>query len=327
MKKIKIGHVGAGYWGPNIIRTLIKSKKFNLDIIVETSKKRISFLKKNFNIKITSEINDILNDDSIDAVSIATPAHTHYDLIIKCLKSNKHVFVEKPIVINSKQLERVISHSKKYNKLVMVGHTFLFNNAIIKIKKLIQKGIIGDLRYIYCQRLNLGRIRNDVDALWNLGIHDISIVQYFLNDIFPIKVSHTGSSFVQKNINDVSFLNLLYRNKVLVNIHVSWLDPNKVRKIIIVGSKKMIIFDDTIKNKIELLDKGIDIIHSNNKVMDFDFNNIIKHRVGKSKFIKFKETEPLLNEMNHFYDSIVRKTKCRTDAKSSKNIIKILSKI
>ncbi len=325
MKKIKVAHFGAGYWGPNIIRTLIKSKKFNLDIILDTSKKRLSFIKQNFNVKITSKINDILKDETIEAVSIATPANTHYELIIKCLKFNKHVFVEKPIAMNSKQVDSIIKQSKKQKKLVMVGHTFLYNNAVIKIKELIQRGILGDLRYIYCQRLNLGRIRNDVDALWNLGIHDISIVQYFLDNILPTKVSHIGSSFIQKKINDVSFLNLLYPNKVLVNIHVSWLDPNKVRKVILVGSKKMIIFDDTIENKIELLDKGIDIVHSNNKKMDFDFKKIVKHRVGKSKFIKFKESEPLLNEMNHFYDSIMGKTKCRTDAESSKNIIKILS--
>lgn len=327
--KIKVAQIGVGYWGPNLLRNLASNPRCELLMCVDLSEDRKNYVKSLYpKIEVSGHVEDVFNNSEIDAVVIATPVKTHYELAIKALKNKKHILVEKPMARTVKEVEEIEFLSEKNELIAMSGHTFLFNPAVKKIKEIISSGDIGEIRYIYSQRLNLGRIRNDVDALWNLAPHDISIIKFWLEDLKPLKVSRNGMDYLQKGIEDVSFLTLTYSNNILVNIHVSWLDPNKIRKITVVGSKKMIVYDDLSKNKIAIYDKGIDRKAVLGENMDFDNNQIFNfnHRSGDVKFPSVNWEEPLSSEINHFFDCIQHKYKCLTGINHTKDVISILQK-
>lgn len=324
---VRIAQIGVGYWGPNLLRNLVSNSNCEIKAVVDLSKERREFVRKLYpNLNVTNQLDKVISDPDIDAVLIATPVKTHYSLAMQCLENNKHILVEKPMANTVEEVQNIAGLSKK-NKLVsMVGHTFLFNSAVRYVKELIDSNEIGEIRYIYSQRLNLGRIRDDVDALWNLGPHDISIIQYWLNDPNPLKVNSYGMDYIQNNIHDVVFMNIEYPNKILANIHVSWLDPHKTRKMTVVGSKKMIVYDDMSDNKITIYDKGIDRMAILGKNMDFDDPNTFNfnHRSGDvvSPYIDWKE--PLKVEIEHFIDCIQNGTKCITDSSHAEKVVKIL---
>ena len=329
MGKINIAQIGIGYWGPNLLRNLISNKNCRVSIVSDLSLERRNFVKNFYpKVDVTPNFEDIINNPKVDAVIIATPVATHFEIAIKCLKKNKNILVEKPMAKSSSEVREIKRLANKKNLVAMVGHTFLYNSAVKYVKKLIDSGDLGELRYIYSQRLNLGRIRKDVDALWNLGPHDISIVQYWLNNIEPVKISRFGNSYVQKGIDDVVFLNIEYPNNVMANIHVSWLDPHKVRKMTIVGSKKMVEYDDIAENKITIFDKGIEREAILGQNMDYDnpltFN--FNHRSGDSYVPKIEWVEPLNNEISHFLDCIINSKKCLTGPSHAESVVKILER-
>lgn len=324
---IVIGQVGVGYWGPNLLRNLNANSNCKVKLVAESSKKRRDYVKSIYPlIKVTNHFDDLLNDDEINSIVISTPVNTHFDFTMKALQSGKNVLVEKPMATNSNQIDKIHELAVKKKLVAMVGHTFLFNEAVRYVKNIIDSGTLGEIRYIYSQRLNLGRIRSDVDALWNLAPHDISIVQYWLDEPDPIKISRHGIDYVQKGISDVVFMNIQYPKNIMVNIHVSWLDPHKVRKMTIVGSKKMIVYDDIAENKITIYDKGIDPIAVLGKDMDFDNPHSIafNHRSGDVHQPKIQWREPLKTEIDHFINCIVKKNKCLTDPLHAKKVIKVL---
>jgi len=256
---IKIAQIGVGYWGPNLLRNLVANKECEVKTVVELSEDRRNFVKGLYpGIVTTNKVDEVFNDSEVDAVVVATPVASHFDLTMTALKAGKHVLVEKPMATEVDQVKQIGELAKEKGLVAMVGHTFLFNSAVRHVKTLIDSGELGDIRYIYSQRVNLGRIRSDVDALWNLAPHDISIIQFWLGEPEPVSVSRQGMAYVQQGIDDVVFLNITYPNGVLVNIHVSWLDPHKIRRMTIVGSEKMVVYDDIAENKIAIYDKGID---------------------------------------------------------------------
>ena len=208
----------------------------------------------------------------------------------------------------------------------MVGHTFLFNPAVKYMKNLLDSNTLGDVRYIYCQRLNLGRIRSDVDAMWNLAPHDLSIIDYWLESSSPTKISINGKDYVQKGINDVSFMNINYSNGVMANIHVSWLDPHKTRKITVVCEKKMVVYDDVSKDKIVIFDKGIDKKAILGENMEFDNPSGIfyENREGQITIPKIDWEEPLKLEIQHFYDCVTGMATCISGPEHAKAVVKIL---
>lgn len=323
-----IAQIGVGYWGPNLLRNLIANKNCNVKTVVDLSPERRDFVKSLYpGVNVTDNIQDAINDPSIDAVVIATPAATHFDLAIAALESGKHVFVEKPMAKTPDEVEQIGALAKKKNLVAMVGHTFLYNAAVRHLKQLIGSGELGDIRYIYSQRLNLGRIRSDVDALWNFAPHDVSIIQYLLGDPEPISVTKQGMDYIQKGIDDVVFLNIIYPAKVMAHIHVSWLDPHKVRKITVVGSKKMVVYDDIADNKITIYDKGIDKMAVLGENMDFDNPNNFKFdlRSGDVYLPKIQFEEPLKVEIAHYIDCIQNGTECLTGTEHAKKVVEILS--
>jgi len=324
---ITIAQIGVGYWGPNLLRNLIMNKNCRVKAAVDLSKERQSYVQGLYpTVQVTDDINQVLNDKEIDAIVIATPVKTHFNLAIKALNTGKHILVEKPMATKVEEIEMIGKIASEKNLLAMAGHTFLYNTAVRYVKKLIDSGEIGDVRYIYSQRLNLGRIRSDVDALWNFAPHDISIIQYWLGDPTPISVVKRGVDYIQKSIDDVVFINILYPNKIMANIHVSWLDPRRVRSMTVVGSKKMVFYDDIAENKIAIFDKGIDRMAVLGEHMDFDhprFQNF-NHRSGDVLLPKVDFQEPLKVEIEHFIDCIQNGTECITGIKHAKKVVEIL---
>ena len=295
--------------------------------MVDLSADRRSFVSSLYpDIDVTKNLEDIFNDSRIQAVVIATPVKFHFELSMRALQSGKHVLVEKPMATTVQEIEQIRALTETNNLVAMVGHTFLYNPAVRAVKKIIESGELGDIRYIYSQRVNLGRIRSDVDALWNLAPHDISIVQYWLGEPTPISVKRSGMAYVQPDIEDVSFLNLKYPNNILVNIHVSWLDPRKVRRMTVVGSNKMVVYDDLADEKVIVYDKGIDRMAILGENMDFDSitNNGFNHRSGKARSVKVDWQEPLKVEVDHFAQCIQESAECLTGVSHAEGVVRIL---
>ena len=325
---LNIAQIGVGYWGPNILRNLVASKSCRVKTAVDLSKERRDYVNSLYPaIEVTDDVNQVFQDPEIKAVVIATPVKTHFDLSVKVLEAGKHILVEKPLATSIAEVEQIGKIANKRNLVVMVGHTFLYNAAVRYVKQLIDSGEIGDVRYIYSQRLNLGRIRSDVDALWNLAPHDISIIQYWLGDPDPISVVKRGVDYIQERIDDVVFINILYPKKIMANIHVSWLDPQRARSMTIVGSKKMVVYDDTAENKIAIYDKGIDRRAVLGENMDYDNPHFqtFDHRSGDVLLPKIDFKEPLKVEIDHFIDCVESGTKCLTGLDHAKRVVQILS--
>ncbi len=325
---ITAAQIGVGYWGPNLLRNLVSNKKCRVKTVADVSTERQDYVKRLYPaVQVTEDSDRIFNDSEIQAVVIATPVATHFDLTMKALGAGKHVLVEKPIATTVKEVEEIGGLAKKKNRTAMVGHTFLYNAAVRYVKKLIDAGELGEIRYIYSQRLNLGRIRSDVDALWNFAPHDISIIQYWLGEPNPVSIIKRGVDYIQKKVDDVVFMNILYPNKVMANIHVSWLDPHKVRSMTVVGSKKMVVYDDVADNKIAIFDKGIDRKAKLGENMDFDnpYFRTFDHREGDVLLPKIDFQEPLKVEIEHFFDCIENGIPCLTGIDHAKKVIAILT--
>jgi predicted dehydrogenase len=325
---VNIAQIGVGYWGPNLLRNLISNKRCLVTDVLDLSKERRDYVRGLYPaVNVTDDAYAVLNKSGVDAVVIATPVATHFDLAIIALKAGKHIFVEKPLARSVDEVEQIGKLSKEKNLVAMVGHTFLFNAAVRYVKKLIDSGELGDIRYIYSQRLNLGRIRSDVDALWNFAPHDVSIIQYWLGDPTPLSVVRRGIDYIQNNVDDVVFLNIIYPNKIMANIHVSWLDPHRVRSMVVVGSKKMVIYDDTAENKIAIYDKGIDRRAVLGENMDFDNQHfpVFNHRSGDVLLPKIDFQEPLKVEIDHFIDCMQNGTECITGIEHAKKVVGILA--
>jgi predicted dehydrogenase len=325
---INIAQIGVGYWGPNLLRNMVANKKCRVKSVVDLSSERREYVRGLYPaIEVSDNVDNIFQDPEIDGVVIATPVATHYELAMQSLESCKHILVEKPLARSVEEVENIGLHASRKNLVAMVGHTFLFNSAVRYVKDLIHSGELGDIHFIYSQRLNLGRIRSDVNALWNFAPHDISIIQYWLNDPQPLSVVRRGMAYIQKDIEDVVFMNIIYPNNIMANIHVSWLDPQKTRVMIIVGSKKMVIYDDMAENKIAIYDKGIDRngVSGENKDHDNLHFQAFNYRSGNVLMPKIDFKEPLKVEIEHFIDCIQNGTKCLTGVDHAKKVVEILS--
>ena len=328
--KLNIAQVGCGYWGPNLLRVLSENKDIELAYLADQSEERRLFGSQKYpSLKTVESVQITFDDPKIDAIVLATPAHTHFELAMKALEHNQHVMVEKPMATTPEEVLQIKKVAERKNLVAMVGHTFLYNAAVRFVKDLIDSGELGDVRYIYSQRLNLGRIRSDVDALWNLAPHDISIIQYWLGETEPLSYRRQGMSYVQEGIDDVVFATIKYPEKVIANVHVSWLDPQKVRKMTVVGSKKMVVYDDIADNKISIFDKGIDRMAVLGEGMEFDKPGAFEfdHRSGDVLLPKIPWKEPLASEIGHFVDCITKGESCLTGPDHAQKVVQILKEL
>jgi predicted dehydrogenase len=328
METVNVAQIGVGYWGPNLLRNLIASPRFDVKAVVDLSPERRAFVKGLYpEVPLKEDVREVLDDPAISAVVIATPVMTHFDLAMQFLAAGKHILVEKPMATMVAEVERIRDLACRKGLVAMVGHTFMYNPAVRYLKKLVDSGDLGEIRYIYSQRLNLGRIRSDVDALWNFAPHDVSIIQYLLNDIMPSSMHRQGMDYIQKGIDDVVFLTIVYPNKVVAHVHVSWLDPRTVRSMTIVGSKKMVIYDDIAENKIAIYDKGIERKAVLGENMDFDHPSLftLNYHFGDVLLPRINFEEPLKVEVAHFADCILNGAECITGPEHALKVVKLLS--
>ena len=314
MKEIKLAIIGTGRWGINHVKTAFGLLGENLKIVCdinENKKEEINSVSET--IKFSSDINSILRDEEINAVIIATPAETHYDLAKKSLINKKNVLVEKPITLITGEAEELIELASHQKKKLMVGHVLLYHPAIIKLKEMLISGKIGKVQYIYSNRLNLGSVRKEENILWSFAPHDISIIQYLLGSK-PIKIDAQGASFLQNKIEDTTLTYLRYPNNIHAHIFVSWLHPFKEHRLVVIGNKGMIVFEDSLPNdKLKYYPKGFTKI--NHQITKFD---------GDFKTINFNSNPPLKEEQKHFFDCIINNQEPLTNGDHALEVLEIL---
>jgi len=320
MTEINVGIIGTGNWGKNHVRNFQNTKNCRLVACCDSDEQKLNAVKAvSPSIKLFTDYHEFLSYADIDAVVIASSAVTHYMMAMDALNCGKHVFVEKPMAMHAKEALDMTNLAREKGLTLMVGHLLEYHPAVEKLKELIDSGDIGDVYYIYSQRVNLGVIRSEENALWSFAPHDISIILYLLNEE-PESVSARGASFLQKNLEDVVFVNLKFKSGKMANIQLSWLDPHKIRKTTIVGSKKMVVFDDVEPlEKIKIYDKGV-----NYKPAIVGYHEIFEIRTGDIWIPKINLKEPLKFEADHFIDCIIGKKTPRSDGMDGLRVTKVL---
>ncbi len=315
-----IAVIGCGYWGPNLIRVLCTLPYQGNVYVCDTNSSRLQMIHNRYPmVKITTELSSIIENPEIDKVIIATPISTHYDLAKRALKANKHVFVEKPMTQNSLFAQELVKVSDESKRILMVGHTFEFSPPVTKIKQLIQNGDLGEIYFITTSRVNLGLHQRDVSVIWDLAPHDFSILFHILNEA-PVSISAFGKDYIQKSIPDVAFINLEFPSKVIAHVQVSWLAPSKLRRTAIVGSKKMLIWEDTDPmEKVKIYDKGVDLPDPQS-FGEFQ----LSYRTGDIVSPKIASTEPLQTEIQHFLECCKTQKTPLTDGRSGLRVVKAL---
>lgn len=316
MSETNLAVVGCGNWGMNHVRTAFKTfgnrLKYCSDSFPE-SEKKVKAISES--IIFINGLDGILNDESVKAVIVATPAETHFEITKKLLLAGKNVLVEKPITLNSPDAKILNEIALERNLVLMVGHLLLFHPAILKIKEYIDNGKLGKLQYIYSNRLNLGTVRTEENILWSFAPHDISVIQFFTGDV-PEEVKATGAVFLQKNIQDTTLTILKFKNNIHAHIYVSWLHPFKEQRLVVIGDKSMMMFEDTLKeNKLKFYPKGIDIVEGLPVKRDLEFENI-----------EFESTSPLELEQRHFIECIENNSVPRADGYNAISVLETLEK-
>lgn len=317
IKKYTAMVVGMGYWGPQVLRNLNQNDGINKIIVCDQDCEQLAKVKKLYpHIKTATSIHDIPKHGYYgkpDICFIVTPVSTHYELGKWALENDMHVFIEKPLAFKIWECQSLIEIAAKKNKKLMVGHVFEYSEEVKYIKSVIDNGELGDLYYINAQRSNLGLLQKDINVLWDLAPHDLSIILSLLEQS-PEKVEASAYAHINPNIEDVSMLTLTFKNNLVAYIHNSWLDPNKTRRITIVGSKKMLVWDDTeVTEKIKIYNKGASLSDSR-----------YEYRNGEVYIPYIKNIEPLKTEINHFIDAISNNTPIKSDGQSGLNVVNIL---
>ncbi len=300
-KVLNVGVIGCGYWGPNLIRNFNSHPDCKVKTVCDLDEKRLAHMKVLYaDVDTTTNVDELINDEDIQAIVIATPVDLHYELGRKSLLAGKHTFIEKPMTSSAEHSRKLVAMAEERNLTLMVGHTFIYSAPVRKIKEIIDSGEIGEVYYISSRRLNLGLFQKDINVTWDLAPHDISIILYFL-DRPPVSVNCQGKAHVNPGIEDVTSLILNFDNGGFATIHSSWLDPNKIREMIIVGSKKMIVYDDNEPlEKIKIYDKRVEVPPHYDDFASFHYS----YHYGDMLAPYIKQTEPLKVETRHFLDCI-----------------------
>ena len=325
---VKIAQVGCGYWGPNLGRNVVGNPHAELTALCDPDTHALQRMADKYpGIAQFDSFEDLLTQTSIDAVIIATPSGLHYQHVLAALQAGKHVLVEKPMASSVKQALELVQAAESTDRVLMVGHTFLYNNIVHEVKKRIDSGELGDIYYTYSRRLNLGRFRRDSDVLWTLAPHDISIMNYWFKSR-PHQVSAQGITCIGKKnpIAEVCFAHLEYPDGRSVHLHMSWLDPRKRREIVVVGSKKMLIYDDMHADRhIQIFDKRVEVEYSNPTDDFAEFTTLL--RAGDLVIPNIRLIEPLSTEVNHFVECIQNGTSPLTDGRHGLDIITVLESL
>jgi predicted dehydrogenase len=315
---VRVGMVGLGAWGWNVARNFATMRECQLVACCDSDvKRRESAARAWPGVKPVEDFDDLLQQD-IEAVVIASPAVTHYPLAKQAMLAGKDVFVEKPFALSVRDAEELAELADKHNRILMVGHLLEYHPVVRRLRNMIQKNELGPVYYIYTQRVNLGRIRGDENALWSFAPHDISQILFML-DMEPTDVSARGQSYIQDGIEDVVFLSLFFENRVMAHIHLSWLDPHKVRKTTIVGQDKMAVFDDAeATEKLRIYDNHAEAPQAKS------YGEAIQVRFGDILIPRVETAEPLQLECKHFIECVANRTTPLTDSQDGLRVIRII---
>ena len=320
-KQIRLGVVGCGYWGPNLVRNFRALPECQLKMMCDISKDRLKHLTSLYP-EVEAELNfdHMLNGVGLDAVIVATSVKLHFPMAKAALLSGKHVFIEKPMASSSEQCAELVSIARQKGLVLMIGHTFLYSPAVRKIKEIVDRGDLGEIRYICARRLNLGLFQKDINVAWDLAPHDISIILHLLEQ-FPISVNCRGSAHVTPGIEDVTSMSLTFKNDRSAIIHSSWLDPRKVREMTIVGSKRMIVYDDVaLQEKIRVFDARVERPPHYDTLAEFHY----AYHYGDTYSPYIKQEEPLKTECQHFLDCIQHDKEPLTNGSQGTDLVRIL---
>jgi predicted dehydrogenase len=329
MSGLRVALVGYGYWGPNLARNLAALPDVELAVVCELDDARRAEARRMLPTARFADYDDVLSDRDVDAVVVATPARTHYELACRALESGKHVLVEKPLAMTVSDCEDLGGRADRAGLTLMVGHTFLYNSAVRWLRDHVQGGHLGDVLYVHAQRLNLGRVRRDVNVLWNLAPHDVSILLYVL-DADPVAVSARGRGYLRSDVEDVVFVDLEFPDGGLGHLHLSWLDPRKVRQVTVVGTRNMVVYDDIdTESRIRVYDKGIDVMTSLEDSATRrhqslgEFQAVV--RSGDLLVPRIDFEEPLRVECREFVDAITQRRAPLTDAGHASRVVRVLA--
>lgn len=322
-KPIRVGVVGFGYWGPNLVRNVDKLGDAELVVACDLSEGNLDRLKGIYpEVETTTDLDAMLADFDLDAVVVATSAPSHFAIASKVISAGKHCFVEKPLTLKSADAEALVRMADERGVTLMVGHLMEYHSAINWIKDYIASGDMGDVLYVYMQRLNLGKVRTEENAFWSLAPHDVSIVLYLLGES-PDYVSANGAAYVTPGVHDTVFANLHFPSGKMANIHVSWLDPHKIRKLTVVGTKKMLVFDDMqATEKIWIYDRGVGAPDS-----AMAYGEDLSLRFGDISVPWVPMQEPLSLEVQHFLDCCENGTTPRSDGRDGLRVVRVLEAV
>jgi len=313
MKNIKIALIGAGYWGKNLLRNLYDLKV--LSLVCDINRKTLAEYKKKYpDLHYSIDNKKALNDPNIHGICIATPAATHYKIARQALLAGKDVFTEKPLALNEEEGRELVELADKKKKILMVGHLLQYHPAIIKLKELVNKSELGEIHYIYSNRLNIGKLRNEENILWSFAPHDISVILMLMNK-FPEKINAVGSAYIQPHIYDVTITHFEFDNGIKGHVYVSWLHPIKEQKLVVIGNKKMAVFNDISEKKLFLYPHKI------------KWKNLMPIALkAEAEEIKIDKTEPLKNECMAFLQAIQTRKEPLTNGKEGLKVLKFIKK-
>jgi predicted dehydrogenase len=318
---IRIGVIGYGYWGPNLVRNFMEAPGSTVAAVCDLRPERLSRLHTRYpSIRTPTNCQELLADPGIDAIAIATPVSSHFDLAMAALRADKHVLVEKPIAANSEQAIRLIEEAARRKRVLMVDHTFVYTSAVRKIRELIVSNALGEIYYYDAVRVNLGLFQHDVNVIWDLAIHDLSIMDYVLPSR-ALAVSATGISNIPGQPENVAYITLFFANTQIAHVHVNWLTPVKVRHTLIGGSEKMILYDDLDPSeKVKIYDKGVSLSQNGNAVYEM----LVSYRSGDMLAPRLDTTEALQREALHFIDCVENGTHPVTDGQAGLRLVRIV---
>src|SRR5213592_4752349 len=317
MKSLRVAVIGAGYWGPNLVRNLNEAPGADPVAVADLSDERLETIHKRFPaVRTTKDHRELFADPPIDAVCIATPVGTHRRLSEEAFAAGKHVFVEKPIAATIEDAEAIIRASERAQKTLIVGHTFVYNPAVVNVRERIARGDLGKIYYVDSQRVNLGLHQFDTNVLWDLGPHDVSITLYWLNEE-PQWVQSVGACYVQPDIEDVVFLTMGFPSGAIAHAHLSWLAPSKLRTMTVIGSKQMAVYDDVqAVERVKVYDFGVESLSSEELRRSY--------RAGDIRSPRVPITEALQVEMRHFVECVQGGKKPRSDGEAGLRVVRVL---
>ena len=316
-----VGVIGYGYWGPNLVRNFMSDQGSRVVAVCDRSPDRLTEVRRLYPaVATTTDAADLFRNREIDAIAIATPVATHFELAMEALRAGKHVLVEKPIASTSAEASRLIEEAARRKLVLLVDHTFVFTGAVNKIRDVMRDESFGKLQYYDSTRVNLGLFQHDVNVMWDLAVHDLSIMDYVM-DVSPVAVSATGLSHVPNQPANLAFMTFFFADDIIAHINVNWLSPVKIRRTLVGGSKRMIVYDDLeTSEKVKIYDKGITVTETPDDIRKL----LISYRTGDLWSPKVNETEALRLEVSHFRNCIENNEKPITPGERGLAIVKLL---